>query len=242
MHVISDKDADELTSANLTLDFKILHSALLRVFYGFQGRRQRIFGFSHDGKLQLLLFVVGVYMDTASHNVVMDAYSFEVTPDYTATQSKLRADERLDIKEVDVPARVFDVWKSALPAMAERCRSWEHKGTCEYKIELHSVCSCGIGKVQPDFLQEWAEFAPKVVRCAVSPLLPEPFIEQTREQLLSKYHASVAKLRRNIDSNNKPCAACGSITATKCGRCNKVYYCGKECQRRDWKSHKRECR
>ena len=28
----------------------------------------------------------------------------------------------------------------------------------------------------------------------------------------------------------------------KCSGCEKVYYCSKECQRQDWKEHKKTCR
>jgi hypothetical protein len=245
LHVISDKDGDELDDPNLSLEFKILHAAVFRVFCGFQGRRHQVFGFSFDGKPQILLFVTGLYLDTASHNVVMDAHCCQVTPEFTATLSKLRVDERLRIKDMEMMRPcLIDVWKSALPAMVERCRSWEHKETCEFKAdELPWMCSCGLGKVQPDFLQvkEWAEFAPKVVRCALSPLLPEPFIEQTRQQQLARFQSTVAELRRNFEDPHT-CAACGSITEKKCGRCEKVYYCKRECQKKHWKAHKKECR
>lgn len=38
------------------------------------------------------------------------------------------------------------------------------------------------------------------------------------------------------------CANCGHPGATKrCGRCKTTYYCQKECQRSDYKAHKRVC-
>lgn len=38
------------------------------------------------------------------------------------------------------------------------------------------------------------------------------------------------------------CAACGGpAAALQCGRCRATHYCGRECQRRDWPSHKGTC-
>jgi len=38
------------------------------------------------------------------------------------------------------------------------------------------------------------------------------------------------------------CTVCSSTTATPCGGCGSVSYCGKECQRKDWKQHKTNCK
>ena len=38
------------------------------------------------------------------------------------------------------------------------------------------------------------------------------------------------------------CNKCTSAVADhRCGRCKKVWYCGRECQSKDWKKHKRNC-
>jgi len=39
------------------------------------------------------------------------------------------------------------------------------------------------------------------------------------------------------------CAACGTITpsARRCACLSGVYYCGKDCQRRDWREHRKIC-
>jgi hypothetical protein len=56
------------------------------------------------------------------------------------------------------------------------------------------------------------------------------------EQLLVKFTAA------RIAAENTVCVVCGSNGHTKkCGKCKKVYYCGRECQRKDWRQHKPEC-
>ena len=37
------------------------------------------------------------------------------------------------------------------------------------------------------------------------------------------------------------CFVCKGVTSKLCGRCNVTYYCGAECQRADYKQHKRGC-
>ena len=48
----------------------------------------------------------------------------------------------------------------------------------------------------------------------------------------------------------RPCSYCSKFESTaefqestlmQCGRCKQAYYCSKECQRKDWKSHKETC-
>lgn len=40
---------------------------------------------------------------------------------------------------------------------------------------------------------------------------------------------------------SNPCKVCGKEDAKKCGKCHRVFYCSVECQRQDWKSHKKTC-
>ena len=55
-----------------------------------------------------------------------------------------------------------------------------------------------------------------------------------------------------VSTSSDVCFVCGlergtttpggsRVVLLRCGRCNKVTYCGTECQRRDWASHKESC-
>ena len=40
----------------------------------------------------------------------------------------------------------------------------------------------------------------------------------------------------------KVCFVCLQPSKLKCSRCDAIQYCGKECQKKDWKVHKLNCR
>ena len=52
--------------------------------------------------------------------------------------------------------------------------------------------------------------------------------------------------RRMSQISKRACAACeksgGDIKFKMCSACKKVWYCSKECQRSDWKTHKVKCK
>jgi hypothetical protein len=41
---------------------------------------------------------------------------------------------------------------------------------------------------------------------------------------------------------SKFCAVCGNPSKKKCFGCGKVRYCGKDCQKKHWKTHKKVCK
>ncbi len=38
-----------------------------------------------------------------------------------------------------------------------------------------------------------------------------------------------------------PCIRCSGVSEKKCSACKAVFYCSRECQKRDWRRHKQEC-
>ena len=37
------------------------------------------------------------------------------------------------------------------------------------------------------------------------------------------------------------CTTCGISTKKRCGKCGRAWYCSIDCQKEDWKEHKRNC-
>lgn len=92
------------------------------------------------------------------------------------------------------------------------------------------------------------------ILCA-KPSLPEyniyiTLINQNAESIL--LHCSERCMKFNKKRHIKDpslegyvgCAACRRMfkELKKCGRCKKIYYCSIECQKADWKEHKKNCK
>ena len=110
------------------------------------------------------------------------------------------------------------------------------------------MCSCGNGVLPADFvrLPEWEGVASRhAVRVAVSPLFACPIVEDVVDTELLRVQGGLQGLLR------EKCHACSATSSDggkgqggllKCTRCKAVAYCGKECQRADWKKHRMECK
>jgi hypothetical protein len=53
----------------------------------------------------------------------------------------------------------MELWQRLMPALAERCRSWEYTSDCKYKSGCitSSVCDCGLGKKRRAYAQRLRE-------------------------------------------------------------------------------------
>ncbi|KAJ7120986.1 hypothetical protein C8R44DRAFT_831717 [Mycena epipterygia] len=172
-----------------------------------------------------IIFVSDIKFDLASHTLVCDGYVLSLAPANGEAFRNLQED---DLEMLDVPIYGDEIraWKQLLPAFAERCRSWKHKSDCEYavhrtiplSVEMHSdpLCSCGRGENVGGMteVEAWSKFASLVTRIALSPLFA--------------WRAGV-------------CRGKGKPKMNVCQRCLKAPYCSKECQRKDWGTHKPKC-
>ncbi|KDQ21035.1 hypothetical protein BOTBODRAFT_142402 [Botryobasidium botryosum FD-172 SS1] len=75
--------------------------------------------------------------------------------------------------------------------------------------------------------------------------LPEPKQGPKENEPMSSFLLPIGPLTmKDIGSLTKDvgCIVCGRTVVSKCSSCQTVSYCGKECQRTDWKRHKPACR
>ena len=207
----------------------------------------KVMGVRHNGKVQFLFFVTGVFYDDSCHTLVAEAFFFESTPEYLAKRAAIPDKFKLEVQTHDISSKQLEMWKQCIPAMTERCRTWPHKPDCEYSSlgnNLTKLCSCGKGFTNAKFQEkaEWDEFAPDVVRCAISPVFPSPFIENTRQATLEMLDKAFKSWESKCGEGDR-CAHCkGTGKLKKCAKCSNAYYCNKECQKADWKRHKKVCR
>jgi hypothetical protein len=61
------------------------------------------------------------------------------------------------------------------------------------------------------------------------------------EQRKSLFNTLIQKLTKPIMKNQCFCCFKTGVKLQKCGNCNIVYYCSRECQKNDWKKHKPDC-
>ena len=232
----------------------------------------------------LLFFCTGLYLDTNNSSIVAEVYVVPMTVSLTTDPRFFSVLSRWGpTMSMSVYPDVYMMWKSLLPAMAERCRDWEHTSCCEFANgvpafdpEKSPLCSCGLGKVGKNFLQsKWKDGACFATRIALSPLYVAGYLESskggplsqstenrlphsasrtnssTRERKEKKYEKEKTREKEKPVEKEKTacvtaeavvkCQDCGKDGAKKCGACGEVYYCSRECQKRDWKRHKIAC-
>jgi hypothetical protein len=207
--------------------------------------------------IPFLFMVHGLYLDFNSRSVAAEAYFLPMTKGVPQIYP-----------EVTLPATSEHLkwWRNTLPSMFESARTWTHTSECEYKTEgipRHGpspICSCGNGKVGPEFkdVAMWRKFGPYVTRIAILPIFAVPWLTPARQTIddsgvtreygsstttpttgpakpkIGRTHTNESKIRR--------CKFCAKKDAAKqCGKCMSVSYCSQACQRNDWKTHKKVC-
>lgn len=256
------------------LNFKDSLFTLFMVASGAQGEQTGLFTLSHPsrGGVHMLFFVSALRLDGASASVVLDAAVLPLTRDQVADEaSPLRASgflaslATLENCAITVDDAELTLWKKALPAMAERCRTWTHGPTCEYARPSAAIplslddgapllCSCGAGRLPDGFVTVpgWEEAArPFATRVAISPTFAVPFVEELvneRELDMARRRLATGGGAEGFNIDLTTCRNCGATKAKgqggplkKCKRCLVAQYCGPECQKKDWKKHRMEC-
>lgn len=240
-----DVRTDTLTNVKATI-----HSILVSAT-GVRQPRSQIFGLSVEGNIDTVIFVPTLRFDLASHTLVTDAYVLPLNEDRLRKVEKTLGSIRGDLLRVELWGDEVAAWKRLLPALAERCRTWDHGPNCEFlakksiplslEHENDPLCSCGKGKdVGEAFTKErkWASAIPFVTRIALGPIFGVPYVEGVGG-------FTDAVMQRVSEGNRDGCARCGGPGKPKllvCGACKSISYCSAGCQKEDWKKHKQTCK
>lgn len=229
-----------------------IHSICVQ-YVGIQGTKTGVFSLldNSTGRSDTMLFIANIRSDLASHAVVVEAFVLNLTEKITPiVVPRLRRVGESPIVHLKMFGDDLRAWKQALPAFAERCRTWRHRDSCEYlatgsvplsvKDQETPICSCGAGKDVEAFVKvgAWRELSPFVTRVALGPLFAVSYLESVGLQSRPADGMSSA-------GGSEVCAKCGGAGKPKlllCGKCKEVRYCSAVCQRKHWDTHKVGCK
>lgn len=245
---------------DLRVNFKESIFTMYMLASGLQGGQTGLFAINNPekGGNHMLIVVSAFRLDADTASTVLDAAVLPLTVKQIVSgvmNDFLMVLSQLQCASISVNDAELEMWKKALPALAERCRTWSHKAKCEYKKKGATVpvsledgqqvlCSCGQGKLPKDFidLPEWDKAAPYATRIAISTVFPVPYVEEvvdttTMPQMPSSSGAA----------GQERCRSCGKSedqvdgALKRCRRCRMAKYCSVDCQRKDWRTHRAEC-
>ena len=265
----------QATTTNTKYDLK---QSLGTIFLSFAGLNEDYSSPSKTFQLALettgahtIIFATSIRFDLDLGSVVMEAYVVPLTISRVKELLQpLSALQGTQPRAIRVSNEESILWKRMLPALAERCRTWNHKSTCEYQSRgaplsteegQSPLCSCGEGIVSGAELaklgsKEWAPFAKYAIRIAIAPIFPVPYLELSMSDLRDLAREAQPQLRhaaagssasastaKQASGSAATCDHCGQAKdkLLVCGGCRKARYCGADCQKAHRKEHKREC-
>ena len=247
----------QAATTNAKHDLKQSLNILFQTFAGLNEKHKgpkRTFNLAVETTgMHTLIFATEIHHDLDLGSIVMEAYTVPLTmPKVKELLPALRALQRTEACTIKVSTDESILWKRMLPALAERCRTWTHKSTCEYADKgaplsteqaESPLCTCGQGHISGPELatlgqKEWAPFAKYAVRVAIAPIFPVPYVESSLTDIVKKLQEV-----RSTAGQDPKCDHCGTAgdKLRVCAGCRKVRYCGPECQKAARKEHRMDC-
>lgn len=278
----SDPDTCRTDAEGTRLEFKLSLCNLFMHYSGFDTRRaadgsrpsvdhsKSTFAISCPTK-KLLVFVCSLRLDHGNRTVLLDCALLPVTrtvfEELFGARGFAAAMGTRSIVELFVSEEEMRVWMEVLPSWVERCRTWGHRESCEYRRQdgrkgvfggqVSEVCGCGKGKFPDDWevdVPMWDVLKEYCVRGAISPLFASALAEDMGYEVgfeggLGDMEPEQSENGGGEDRKNgtSGCRACGRDKSRDggelkgCTKCLEVKYCSRTCQRADWKRHKPEC-
>ena len=219
---------------------------------------------TRNGNCDTVLFAHALRHDHDANSVVIDAFVVPLTDDRVdnlATPIGNLVNDN-DSPSFNISENEKKLWKKAMPAFVERCRStWSHRSECEYgsppTVPLSikhgdlPICTCGEGHETSFFPSKFAGFAKYATRIAIPVLSAIPYVESMEPDLehgpgdagSSRARNDRAEMSTRDTASTDACANCGTSKQglKACIRCGRVRYCNHACQKADWKAHKKVC-
>jgi hypothetical protein len=249
-----------LTTGSTLLDVKRTLQSIFRYASGIaDGESPLCYGLLEEQALLVIIFITDLRLDLGSHAIVADAWVMPSSPVPAKIEAFGKVAEHVmsgsNMKQVGAGVEERKAWMHLLVAATERCRTWEHRTNCEYRVQSaipltlepdkSSICSCGAGVGAEAFVKKYPmlrPLAPHVTRAAISPLFALSYMER----VINPEGAAATKIPPTPASATAvryECAACGKEGGAPgslliCSRCRLVRYCSAGCQREDWKGHK----
>ena len=237
---------------NGMVDFKQTFNLVLTCFAGVNpltNLRFSGFGLCVKDKCEAFLYVNALRHDHGTGSILLDAWLIQ--QDFAPSRLLSQKFNPVKISEAECP-----IWRQMLFSAAERCRNgWIHKEDCEYRkaksIPLPSptiLCSCGQGKAIAEFPRDsrMRNLSKKATRVALYPIFSTLSTDSAvKKALQAPSAASTIPVRPLRSREQEPkCSHCGTVgdNLKHCGRCGIARYCSQECQKAEWKEHKKTCK
>ncbi|KIK36901.1 hypothetical protein CY34DRAFT_810859 [Suillus luteus UH-Slu-Lm8-n1] len=264
--MMSDRERripDGLTTGSTLLDVKYTIYSMFRQASGtVSGKPPLCYAMQEERTIFAMLYITDLRLDVGSHAMVADAWVMPSSPWSEKFEAFSKVSSHLNTSNMAMARMGVEerkAWAHLLVAATERCRTWEHKTNCEYRVqgaipltfdpEESPICSCGAGVGAEAFVKKYPmlrPLAPHVTRAAISPLFALSYLEKVFGSLEDAVTTKTPTTPASAVAVPQVCAACGkegsgSGSLLICSRCKVVRYCSADCQRDDWKGHKKRC-
>ncbi|KAG2074766.1 hypothetical protein BDR04DRAFT_1047951 [Suillus decipiens] len=159
------------------------------------GKPPLCYALQDEQKIFVMLFITDLRLDLGSHAIVADAWVMPSSPSSAKAEALSKVSGHVmsgnNMKQLGISVEERKAWMHLLVAATERCRTWEHKTNCEYRVQgaipltfepdESPICSCGAGVGAEAFVKKYPmlrALAPHVTRAAISPLFTPSYMEK----------------------------------------------------------------
>ncbi|KAG2366683.1 hypothetical protein BDR07DRAFT_1373405 [Suillus spraguei] len=158
-HMMSERERRMLegsTTESTLLDIK---HTLLSIFEhasgSADGQPPLCYSLQKERNVFATLYITDLRLDLGSHAIVADAWVMPSSPSSEKFEAFSKVSKHSYMKTIEMGVEERKAWVHLLVAATERCRIWEHKTNCEYRIQgaipltlepnESPICSCNAG-------------------------------------------------------------------------------------------------